>query len=118
MLWIDLSENPLGDDGIEAVASWLKVHLAQPLVEATRRTLCVLQDCRTIERLDLRLTNVGHSGVASLTKALLRNFSLRQLNLSSNDIHPTAVDTLALAIEAHPRLAVSVSLTFAFLSRC
>lgn len=66
----------------------------------------LLEDNRYVENVYLAWNRVGDIGALAFAKALSVNTSIRVLDLGSNGIHNNGAESLAVAMEANPKLAL------------
>ncbi|XP_068115706.1 protein NLRC5 [Hyperolius riggenbachi] len=88
---LDLSNNNLGDDGVQAVAdllttlpSLLTIKLAQVNLSHIGLTTLTesLKHCRSVENIDLSCNNIGEKGAVSMEELLAQKKNFRYMNVS------------------------------------
>ncbi len=112
---LDLSNNSIGFDGIEALAEGLRCCYQLKSLNLMRNELCDksieclvygLENCRNLRTINLDFNKINESGIVKLSKTFKLCLKLQSVNLASNNIPSSGVVALLDALKECTELQV------------
>ena len=93
--FLNISDNPIGDDGISAVASGIKTNTSTALIELNisgcefhsegiKSIAAVLKSNKTLKSLNLSENHVGNNEISTLACGIQDNITLTELHVNGN----------------------------------